>query len=221
MINGAFLPSIGMIAQPVPRPARIEPAMLPSIGLMLGWVPQTPAAPSYTNVYASAQRYIDRYGFDEAVQLLMDEEHLLTSTLFADALRRAAGGTWTEGASADEQRAANRALDRLNRQLATASRFMDGYLRAVVALPLASGDANASTLEDCCLALTRCGLADDSDNATDRIDKCCEQWRQWLRDVAAGRIKLVTQTGADVPTTARRVLTGQIRSGYNWSRFGA
>lgn len=195
-------------------------AIIPSIGLAMPLVLQPAPATSYAS-YATPQQYIAKFGLAEAVQLLLDEESLLTADLFQQALRRYEGGAWTSNSTPEQQRAATAALDRLTRQLATSSRFMDGYLRAVVALPLTSGDANASTLEDCCLALSRCGLADDSDNATDRLDKCCETWRGWLRDVAAGRIKLVTQTGAEVPTTARRVLTGQVRSGYDWARFGA
>lgn len=199
----------------------LGPAFIPSVGLDMPWVPQ-PAPALHHSSYATPHQYIARYGKAEAVQLLSDEDRLLTDALLEQALQRYDGGVWTDTTvSTDQQQAATRALDRLTRQLGTASRFMDGYLRSAVTLPIAAGDANASTLEDCCLALTRCGLADDSDNATDRIDKCCETWRQWLRDVAAGRIKLVTPTGVEVPTSARRVLSGQVRSGFDWGRFGA
>ena len=182
----------------------------------------SPSAPEITEPvalrsYASASRYVQKFGLAEAVQMLADEERLLTSQLLTD---RLAGNQWSGSPTPDEKTAASAALDRLNRQLAVSSNFMDGYLRSAVTLPLSPDDANATTLEDCCLALARCGLADDSDNATERMDECCKTWRQWLRDVAAGKIQLVTQAGA-APAATNKLRTGRIGSAYDWSRFGA
>jgi phage gp36-like protein len=117
--------------------------------------------------------------------------------------------------------AATAALARLERQIVTTSNTMDGYLRSAVSLPLAAEDANAGTLEDCCLALVRCGLADDSDNATERSDECCKQWRTWLKDVARGLVQLVGAGGAVVPANARSgARFGQAATGVNWAAFG-
>lgn len=165
--------------------------------------------------YATPAQYTSRFGLDEAAQLLGDEQALLTSTLLQDAIN----GTWTGTPSVAEQAAATAALARLTRQLLVCSNTMDGYLRAAVALPLAAGDANAGTLEDCCMALTRCALADDADNATERMDKAAETWRTWLTDVARNRVQLVGATGAAVPSSGG-VRTGQAGSSYAWDSYG-
>lgn len=190
MFGAAFIPSIGLVMQPVPAVV--------------------------FRSYATPQQYIDKFGLAEAVQLLADEEHLLTSRLLLDRIN----GIWTGTPTGPEKDAATAALARLKRQIAVSANFMDGYLRSAVTLPLSPNDANATTLEDCCLALARCGLADDSDNATERMDECCKTWRQWLRDVATGKIQLVMQSGAATTTTAK-LRTGRIGSAFDWARFGS
>lgn len=191
MLGAAFIPSIGLVMQPVLQAAAFRS-------------------------YATPEQYIARYGLDEAVQLLADEERLLTKQLLTDRV----SGYWTGNPTGPEKEAAAAALTRLKRQITVSANFMDGYLRSAVTLPLSPDDANATTLEDCCLALARCGLADDSDNATERMDECCKTWRAWLRDVAAGKIQLVTQSGA-APAASAKVRTGRISSAFDWSRFGA
>jgi phage gp36-like protein len=169
--------------------------------------------------YATPARYISQFGLDETTQLLADEQNLLTSQLLLDALAVANdNGYWTGEPTDAEQAAALAAKDRFERKLVTISNFMDGYLRAAVTLPLAATDANAGTLEECCMALARCGLADDADNATDRMDKCCDQWRSWLKDVQAGRVTLIGAAGLAVPGSGR-VKTGQAASSYAWAGF--
>lgn len=165
--------------------------------------------------YATPAQFIAKFGLDETVQLLADEQRLLTAQLLQDAM----AGVWTGAPSQAEQDAAAAALARLLRELRNQSNTMDGYLRSAVTLPLAEGDANAGTLEDCCLALARCGLADDSDNATERMSKTCDTWRAWLRDVAAGRVHLAGENGQAPPSTAR-FRSGQASSSFNWPGFG-
>ncbi|MBY0237079.1 MAG: DUF1320 family protein [Burkholderiaceae bacterium] len=98
---------------------------------------------------------------------------------------------------------------------------MDGYLRAVVTLPVDLDMAGASTLEDCCLALARGGLADDADNATERIDRACDSWKTWLKDIAARRVQLVVaNTAGEEPPARGGVRSGKARSNFNWSAFG-
>lgn len=167
--------------------------------------------------YATPARVIQEFGLTEVTQLLADEQQLLTS----DMLLQALDGVFVGTPSAAEQAAANAAVTRLLRKLDTTSNMMDGYLRSAVTLPLAPADANAGTLEECCCALARCGLADDTDNATERMDKCCEQWRAWLKDVARGTVQLVSSTGQPVPANpASGVRAGQAASGYAWGHFG-
>lgn len=164
--------------------------------------------------YATPQRFIQEYGLEETTQLLADEQQLLTSQLLSDAL----AGAWTGTPSAAEQAAANAAKDRITRKLLTVSNFMDGYLRGAVSLPLSAGDANAGTLEECCIAIAREGLADDSDNVTERIETVADRWRAWLKDVQSGKVVLVTASGEEVAGRGR-VRTGQAVSGFDWGGF--
>ena len=164
--------------------------------------------------YATPQRFIQEYGLDETTQLLADEQQLLTSQLLSDAL----AGSWTGTPSAAEQAAATAAKDRITRKLATVSNFMDGYLRGAVTLPLSTSDANAGTLEECCIALAREGVSDDSDNATERMVQIADRWRAWLKDVQSGRVSLITVAGEEVASRGR-VRTGQAASNFNWGSF--
>ncbi|MDR3370713.1 phage protein Gp36 family protein [Rhodoferax sp.] len=164
--------------------------------------------------YATPQRFIQEYGLDETTQLLADEQQLLTSQLLTDALT----GAWTGTPSAPEQAAATAAKDRIMRKLLTVSNYMDGYLRSAVTLPLSTTDANAGTLEECCIALVRTGLADDSDNTSERMEKIADQWRAWLKDVQSGRVTLVASSGDEVVGLSR-VHTGQAATRFGWDSF--
>jgi phage gp36-like protein len=166
--------------------------------------------------YATIARVIQEFGLEELTQLLQDEQRLLTSELLLEAL----AGAFTGAPGVDAQAAATAAVQRLSRKLETVSNTMDGYLRGAVALPLALEDANAGTLEECCVALVRCGLADDTDNATERMDRCCDQWRVWLKDVARGVVQLVNAAGQVLPPNSRTgARSGQAVSGTDWGRF--
>lgn len=170
--------------------------------------------------YATASLCIQKFGLDETTQALADEQNTLTSLLLTDAITVSLGGAWTGLPAQADKDVATACLARLNRQLVVSSNFMDGYLRSAVTLPLAAGDANAGVLEDCCLALVRYGLADDADNATERMGRAFEQWRAWLKDVQAGRAELVGSAGEAVPSKGR-VRTGSAASGFDWDSFGA
>ena len=168
--------------------------------------------------YATPTQYLAKFGRAEATQLLSDEEALLTEQLLLDAIAVSQSGGWTGLPSAAEQAAGLAALQRLENELDTASALMDGYLRAAVTLPVTAAEA-ISTLTSCCLVLTRCGLADDADNATERMREACDQWRAWLKDISTGRVQLVTPDGT-TPAASGRTRVGQAKSGYDWSRFG-
>lgn len=169
--------------------------------------------------YATPTLYLQRFGLEEAVQLLADEEQLLTAVLLKDAIAVAGGGAWTGTPTAEEMAAGQAALARLVRALEVQSNFMDGYLRSAITLPLPPEDANMGTLEDCCLTLVRCSLADDPDNATESMGKACATWREWLNDVARKRVQLVATDG-NTPATAGRARSGQAVSNYPWGSYG-
>ncbi len=165
--------------------------------------------------YASPQRFVEQFGITEAAQLLMDTQRLLTPEL----LQAAIAGTLPAVSPTVTQAmldVATNALAHLVRKLLTSSNFMDGYLRSAVLLPLPAGDANAGTLEECCMALTRVSLAVDADNATERMDALADQWRAWLKDVSAGRVQLVRSDTGQGPATTHRVRSGQAATGFNW-----
>jgi phage gp36-like protein len=166
--------------------------------------------------YATPQQVIADYGLKEITQLLADEQGLLTEQLLLDALGLAAGGLWSGEPSEAETAAALEAAARLDRKLDTASNFMDGFLRTAVTLPLAAGDANAGTLNECCMALTRCGLSDDPDNATERMDALAATWRTWLKDVSRGVVQLVNPAGQPVVGKSR-IRSGQAASAFDWN----
>lgn len=166
--------------------------------------------------YATATAYLQKFGLAEATQALADEEKLLTEQLLKDAIAVAGGGAWTGDPTDDEKAAATDALARLERQIAVTSNFMDGYLRAAVTLPLV--DVDATVLQDCCLALVRCEVNDDSDNATERMDEAGKAWRKWLQDVQCGRVTL-SGAGGEVLPSAGRVRVGRASSAYDWDAF--
>lgn len=173
--------------------------------------------------YATPAAYFSAFGLTEAVQLLGDEEQLLTAQLLQDAVAvlGTPPGAWTGSPTPEEQAAGLAAAQRLLDKLAAQSNFMDGYLRSQVELPLPPESANAGSLQECCLALTRCAIADDAENATERMDKAADVWRKWLADVAAGRVTLVTPGTGATPVRSGGARTGQATSAYDWSSFGA
>jgi phage gp36-like protein len=166
--------------------------------------------------YATPADFAQRYGADEAVQVLSDSAGVLTAELLLAAIAVDAGtGDWPDGTPDSSKDIAVLALQRVTEQLSVASNYMDGYLRSACALPLSGTDANLGTLKDCCLALTRSGLANDAAGATERTDQVADRWRSWLRDVANGRVQLVGTTGEAVSPSSK-VKTGQAASSYSW-----
>lgn len=165
--------------------------------------------------YAGPDAYIQRYGLNEAVQLLTDEQRPVTRPLLQEAL----AGVYSAARPQDDIAAMDDAYARLLRALETSSNFMDGYLRAAVTLPMALGDANAGTLAECCLALARENLADDCDNATEKITEDAKRWRLWLLDVSRRRVQLVGADGGAVPARGQ-VRFGRTSSAYEWGRYG-
>ncbi len=165
--------------------------------------------------YTTPTNMAQAFGLEELVQMLADEERLLTAQLLKDAI----AGTWTGTPTAEEQAAAQAALARLVKTIGNNSNLMDGYLRAKLQLPLSPADANAGTLEDCCNALVRYALRDDAENMTDLVDARRKHWMAWLRDVADGRTLLAGAGGQAVPM-AGGVKTGQPKSAYPWHAFG-
>lgn len=166
--------------------------------------------------YATPADFVQAFGLDETCMLLMDEERLLTADALTAGLDALARGDAVADATAAQ------ALERLRRRLSSTSSLMDSYLSSAIKLPITgTHETLLGVLQDCCLALTRCAISDDPDNATERMDKACDNWRQWLRDVAAGKIKLVDADGT--VAAGGRILHGQVPSAYNWgayARFG-
>lgn len=172
--------------------------------------------------YTTPNRYCEEVGLDEARGQLLDDGRVLTTDLLRQVMEVAAGGSWPGTTTLPERVVAQAAYDRLLRKLETVSNFMDGYLRAAVELPLQAGHPALGTLEECCQALARDELASDSDVSTELIVKRADRWRKWLVDISRKTVQLVssgTEPGASFGSG--KVLTGQAKSRFDWSKFGA
>lgn len=169
--------------------------------------------------YATAARYCEEFSYPEARTQLRDDQGLLTAELLRVAV---AGTAWPAGTTPEAQAVATAAVERLVRKLGNVANIMDGYLRAAVTLPVPQSVELLGSLEECCLALARDELANDSGESTDLITKRADRWRLWLRDVAAKKVSLVQADGTVAESTGSgRVVTGQPGSAYNWAAFGA
>jgi phage gp36-like protein len=164
--------------------------------------------------YTTPTRYCEEFGYDEVRSQLLDEGRVLNVAMLHAVLAVVAGAAWPVEITTPERVVAMAAHDRLVRKLTNVSNFMDGYLRAAVALPLPPGDAALGTAEECC-------LASDSDMSTDLIVERGKRWRKWLVDISNKTVQLVSSTGAPVASGGGKVLTGQAKSSFDWQRFGA
>lgn len=95
--------------------------------------------------------------------------------------------------------------------LSSASRFMDGFLRAALALPLlAWGD---DLRECCCVLATETlifgrGIAPGGVGGADQplIDRA-DRWRKWLGSVSSGKVLLDVTESSPGPVYAPEVLS--------------
>lgn len=173
--------------------------------------------------YATPQRFVQEYGLDETRQLLVDTQRLVTAELVSMAMAGTLPSGPVSGITQADLDAITAAMVRLNRKLDDVSNFMDGYLRSAVQLPLPSNHASAGVLEECCVALTRVGLAVSADNASDGMTRLSDQWREWLKDVQKGRVQLVDSATGQGPVVANRYRSGPVMSNVDWefnARFG-
>jgi phage gp36-like protein len=166
--------------------------------------------------YCTARQYCDQFGLSEAAMLLQDEEHGLTQHMLNATVRDDA--VLLADLNNIERATGAAALARLEDALAEMSVLIDGYLRAVITLPLTLEQIATTPLKTCCAELTRCYLMDDSDNVTDTAEKRCEVKRQWLRDVNAGRIKLFADESA-ASTSAGETRHGVGKTLTNWRGY--
>jgi phage gp36-like protein len=163
-------------------------------------------------MYATAADYVQEFGFTETFQLLRDEAELLTVEL----LREAMAGVFLSGHTDDEIAAATQAVARLADIIVRSERFIDGFIRSAVTLPLTQDQVDQTPLKTCCLELSRCQLKDDDDNMSELQQERCKEARSWLKEVARGNVKLLSSPAS----TSGRVLSGRMPSAYNWGAFG-
>ncbi len=163
--------------------------------------------------YALASDVIQACGIGEITDLLRDELDLLTPELLQEAL----AGDFGDDRSEDERKQGQAAADRLLDAILEAARLMDGYFLSVegLTLPLTQAQIEAAPVKSCCVELTRCHLKDDDDNMSEGAEKRCKRWFDWLRDVAAGRVKLVTEQARSIG-----VRSGALKSRYDWGSYG-
>ena len=167
--------------------------------------------------YCNPRQYCDQFGLNEATMLLQDEEQTLEQHMLNAVVRN--DPVLLEPLNTPELAVAQAALARLTDALSQASRFMDGYLRSAVTLPLTEDQIKLTTLKSCCAELTRCILMDDSDNATELAEKRCETQRKWLREVNAKIVKLFPDDDA-FSVDSNETRHGIGKTSTNWTGYG-
>ena len=131
-----------------------------------------------------------------------------------------AADTWV----LDTVASADAAAARLQSALDLSSAEIDSYIGGVMTLPIDPAMLPVRLLDECCWVLTRCRLADDCDNSSDKIEQNCKDKRQWLKDIAKGLVQLQSANplNPNAPAAAipqmQRIRTGYARSGFDWER---
>jgi phage gp36-like protein len=171
-------------------------------------------------MYATPARYCAEFGLEEVRVQLLDEGRVLTADLLRQVLDVVAGGTWPTTTTTPERVVAMAAHDSLQRKLGNVSTFIDGYLRSAVTLPVSAGDPALSILEECCLAIARDELANDSDISTELIVKRADRWRKWLIDVSNKVVQLAPGASTAAPVGSGKVVSGRSKSRFKWGAFG-
>ena len=164
--------------------------------------------------YATLQKLCSHYGYRELSQLLCDENDLLTQDMLLEAV---AGDDLTQY-NADEQVAIANALNRANDALPRQSIFMDSKIGVRYQLPLSASAITSGPLEECCLALTRAYLADDSDNSAEIIENARKRWIKWLEDLAKDMSFIPNALKVSVGGTENKYLTAK-PSGLDLSNY--
>lgn len=171
------------------------------------------------SAYCNPRQYCDQFGLGEATQLLQDElsdlePHVLNAVARNDELL-------LSHLSAQQIKIGNQALARLNMALDQSAKLIDGYIRSKVTLPMTPEQIAETSLMTCNAHLARCALMDDTDNSTELSEKKCSTWREFLRDVNSGKVKLLP----DEQNQSAAVDTGEVRHGIgktttNWDGYG-
>lgn len=172
------------------------------------------------STYCNARQYCDQFGLAEVTLLLQDEQrelepHVMNAVARNDALLLAQ-------LNPRQLIVGNEALARLNAILDQSAALMNGYLRSRVTLPMTPEQIAKTPLMTCNAHLARCALMDDTDNSTELSEKKCATWRDYLRDVNKGTVKLLPD---DASNQDASVNTGEVRHGCgktttNWNGYG-
>lgn len=156
-------------------------------------------------MYATLTQLCTQYGYREVSQLLSDEDAPLTEQMLRDALANADVTSYTP----DEQAVIAVGMNRGNDALIRQSNFMDSKIATRYQLPLSDSAVAAAPLEECCLALTRAYLCDDSDNSSPIIEGGRTRWIKWLTGLARDET---------VIPGAAKVAAGGTQNGYHTAK---
>lgn len=165
--------------------------------------------------YATLANLASQYGFREISQLLSDESDLLSEAMLIDAV---AGNDLTAYTAAEQSAIAD-ALSRANDALTRQSIFMDSKIGVRYQLPLTTVAIAAAPLEECCLALTRAYLSDDSDNTSQMIEGARTRWIKWLTDLAKDRSFIPNADKVTVGGSENAYLTKQPTGGLDLANY--
>lgn len=162
--------------------------------------------------YATLEQMIERFGLEEMSQLLVDEQDLLTGELLQAALNDSVSSY-----SDQEQSAATYAINRADTIVDQQSDVMNTKLGTRYLLPLNRPD-NGSIIE-CCLALSRAALSDDSSNISKLIMAERDNARKWLRDISESKAHLPDERSHKSGGAEKKYHTRQPRSSVNWEFY--
>lgn len=150
-------------------------------------------------------------GAVELAQLAAPEDNSVTGPLLRLTIE---GGDRSEY-SAEEQAAADAAVQHLVDELDRSSRIMDGYITPKYPLPLSAKlQANAS-LDSICVELTHWALTRGA--PTTQVAERYDRAMRWLRDLSKGVVSLGEDDSNAAPTGRPSVRPGV--SGIDWGTF--
>lgn len=165
--------------------------------------------------YATLEQLCKQYGYREISQLLCDEGDLLTQ----DMLLEAVAGDDLSQYTAEEQEAIASAINRANDAITRQSILMDSKIGVRYQLPLLPSAIAAAPLEECCLALSRAYLSDDSDNQAEVIEVGRTRWTKWLNDLSKDLSVIPNAIKITVGGSENRALSAKPTSGLNLENY--
>lgn len=163
--------------------------------------------------YASVAELCDLYGYAAIAECLDDDD--LAQRVDVALFRQAVQEQDTSSADQADQDAVARVIERATEALDSASRRMDQKISCRYDLPLSETVIEANDLSRHACQLARALLSKHHIN--EQVARLADESNAWLRDLAAGRAKLLgIELQSGTLGAAGEVLTEQGISRYDW-----